>query len=377
MTVPATLLNTFDSEWVGVIHSQAPRFFSGYADETIRNRILLAYLRKQGRILVGASSSVCIWNIKFDQQPIQSTGDAGTLVFNRHDLQKQAALDWRGYVGTDACTEKEYLMNQGAARILNRYAEVIPSLMEALTDHFGGELYIDGNAANNNNRIHGLESFLAMDSSAAGNLVSRPNDSYAGLSTLPGTYGGTWSSDLTTSPNATIANDWPAGSGPVKYDFFSPLGVNWSSTAWGTGATTWESNCERVIRQTVIWLTNRCGQKGRPKLFLCSQDLYNGYLNHQEAKQRIQIPHRESEMLGFPDAVNQEGVAIHYDYDCTAGVGYFMNTNNMELASLDRVLFGYRGPDWSIKDRAYLYYVGFWGNARYRPRFFAKTDDYA
>jgi predicted nuclease of restriction endonuclease-like RecB superfamily len=49
----------------------------------------------------------------------------------------------------------------------------------------------------------------------------------------------------------------------------------------------------------------------------------------------------------------------------------------MELASLDKVLFGYKGPDFSIRDRAYLFYVGFWGNARYRPKHFAKLSAYA
>lgn len=379
MTNTATLLSTFDTEWIGVIHEQAPKFFSGYADETIRNRILLAHLRKNGRILLGANSPVCQWNIKFNQQPIQAAGDSGTLTFNRHDLQRQAMLNWRGYVGTDMMTDKEMLMNAGPGRILDRYGEIIPSLMEAMTDHFGGELFIDGNATGNDNRIHGNESFLAETTPVVGDLVAQPNDSYAGHSTVLGTEGGTWSTDLAAAdrPSAALANDWPHGNGPVKYDYISPLLVNWSSTSWGTGTNTWESNCERALRQTVIWLTNRGGQKGRPKLFLMSNELYAGYLNHQEAKQRIRIPHRESEGMGFADAINQEGVALAYDFEVPSGTCYAFNVQNMELASLDKVLFGYKGPDFSIRDRAYLFYVGFWGNARYRPKHFAKLSAYA
>jgi hypothetical protein len=81
--------------------------------------------------------------------------------------------------------------------------------------------------------------------------------------------------------------------------------------------------------------------------------------------------------MGFADAINQEGVALAYDFEVPSGTCYAFNVQNMELASLDKVLFGYKGPDFSIRDRAYLFYVGFWGNARYRPKHFAKLSAYA
>jgi len=375
----ATLISTFDTEWIGVIHEQAPQWFKGYVDETIRRRIALAYLRKYGKIVLGCSSSMCIWNMKFSQQPIEATGDAGTLVFNRHDLQRQAALNWRGYVGTDAMTEKEYLMNRGSARILNRYAETIPWLMEAMTDHFSGELFLDGNASGRENNIHGLESFLGAGTVTANDLIAVPSDNYAGLSTALASEAGTWSSNLGASdrPNTSLSVDWPHGKGSASYDYNSPKLFNYSSTRWGGGGTTWEHNCERVIRQAIIWLTSTGGTAGRPKCVMLANDLYAGYLNHQSAKQRIIIPHRESEDLGFEDTVNQEGVAIKYDFDVPAQTGYVFNVANCELCSLDQVLFGYRGPDWSIRDRAWLFYVGFWGNARYRPKHFGKLFPYA
>lgn len=375
----ATLLNTFDTEWIGVIHEQAPQWFKGYIDETIRRRILLAYMRKYGRIVLGCSSSVCVWNLKFAQQPIEATGDAGKLVFNRHDLQRQAALNWRGYVGTDAMTEKEYLMNAGPARILNRYGETIPWLMEAMTDHFSGELILDGNAPGRENNIHGMESFLAPGTVTANDMIALPSDSYAGLSTALQSEGGSWSSSLPAAqrPNTSLAYDWPHGKGSANFDFNSPKLLNASSNRWGGGANTWAANCERIIRQGVIWLTSTGGSAGMPKCVMLSNNWYADYLNHQAAKQRIVVPHKESEDLGFSDTVNQEGVAIKFDYDIPPSTGYLFNVANAELCSLDKVLFGYRGPDWSISDRAWLFYVGFWGNARYRPKHFGKIANYA
>jgi len=375
------LLNAFDTEWIGVIHEQTPKYLSGYMDETIRNRIVLAYLRKYGRIKLGANSPLCIWNVKFDQQPIESANDSGTLNYSRHDLQRQAALDWRGYVGTDMLTEKEYLMNQGPGAILQRYAEIIPSLMESLTDHFGGQVYIDGNASGNENKIHGLESFMATGgTNVVTDIVMQPSDSYAGLSTALANQGGTWSADYAdgagVAPNDALGSDWPAGSGDVKYDFFAPLLVNWSSSSWGTGAQTWEANSERCIRQTHIWQVHRAGMRNKPKVALMSQDMYAGYLNGQESKQRIIIPHRESQQLGFADAINQEGLALQHDFEVAPETAYLFSPEACELSSLDKVLFGYRGPDYSMRDRAYLFYVGFWGNMRFRPKHFAKIKNF-
>ena len=378
-----TLLNSFDAEWIGVIHEQAPKFLAGFADETIRNRMLLAYMRKNGRIILRGNSPMCVWDIKFDQQPVVSAGDVGTLEFNRYNLMRQAALSWRGYVATDMMTEKEYLMNQGPGQIYNRYGQIIPSLMEAMTDNFGGELYVDGNATGNENSIHGLESFCGAGTVVAADLIAQPSDTYAGLSTALNQEGGTWTNTLgnigsaNPRPNTGLSVDWPHGKGSAKYDFNSPVLLNTSSTNWGTNSTSWESNCERVLRQGIIWLKNKGGASGQPKLGLMSNDYYSGFLNHMSSKQRAIIPHSESQDLGFSDAVNFDGVAMAYDFECPASSGYFININNMELVSLDSVLFGYRGPDWSIRDRAYLFYVGFWGNARYRAKHFGKFKAYA
>lgn len=375
----ATLLSTYDVEWLGVIHEQTPRFMKGAADETVRRRMLLSYLRKYGRIVLNANSPVCIWNIKYKQQPIESAGDGGTLTFTRHDLYKQAALNWRGYVGTDMMTEKEYLMNQGPGRILNRYSEVIPSLMEAMTDNFGGEMILDGEASDRQNNLHGIESFMGSGTTVANDLIAQPSDSYAGLGTALGTEGGSWSTNLGTGvyPNAAVGSDWPNGKGSYQYDFYAPLLLNSSSTRWGTGSTNFESNCERIIRQGIIWLANKGGNSGRPKMVLLSADRYSAFLNHLSTKQRVIVPHKESQDLGFEDTVNFDGVSIAFDYEVPPSTGYMLNVQNMELASLDKVLFGYRGPDWSMRDRAWLFYVGFWGNMRYRPKHFAKIYDYA
>jgi hypothetical protein len=337
-------------------------------------------LRKNGRIILNANSPMCVWNVKFAQPTVNSAGDVGNLTFQRSDLMRQAAVKWGGYIATDMMTEKEYLMNRGPGQIFNRYGEIVPWMMEAMTDKFGGQLYVDGNSTGNTTGIQGINSFTNYTACSSSDMIAQPNDSYAGISTvLANEQGGTWSNTLASAnqPNTSLATDWPHGTGTVQYDWFSPKLLNFnSSTRWGTNSATWESNCERVLRQGRIWLTNTGGQAGRPKLVLMAPDHMAGFLNHQSAKQRIIVPHKESEDLGFEGSVNFEGMSLMDDYECPVSTSFMVNIQNMELASLDNVLFGYRGPDWSIRDRAWLFYVGFWGNLRYRPKHFAQIKDF-
>lgn len=365
------------SEWIGVVNETAPKFLQGAADNTIRKRLLLAMLKKYGRIKFNENSMTCTWDIEFAEQPVESYGDAGQITFDRSDLLRQLTIDWRGYKATDMMTEKERMMNSGDVQIVDRYGRIMPSLTRAMTNKFGGELFIDGNAAGNGNRLHGLKSFTGAGTVASGDRIAQPSDTYAGRSTALAAEGGSWTATLSTKPNSTVATDWPDGNGDASYDFMSPKLVNTSSTGWGTGSTSWQDNCEKVLRQTTIWLTRTAGMEGRPTVYEVASDMYYGYCNHQEAKQRVLIPHKEADDLGFPDVLNQEGVMIQHDFDCPANTGYGLNVNQMELASLDKVLFGSRGPTYDIKSDAYLFMVGFFGNARYNPKYFAELYPYA
>lgn len=376
----STLISTFDTSWIGVIHQKTPTFMRGAADECVRGKMRLAMLRKKGRIRMKASGPMCVWNIQYKQPTISTYGDGGQLQFQRYDLIRQAALNWRGYCSTDMMTEMEYLQCRGSTgQMLNRYSEIIPQHMRAMTDFFGTELIADGEATGRTNRVHGLETFMGAGTTVANDLIAKPDDDYAGNATDLGDQNGTWSTSLGVGyyPNAAVASDWPNGTGSYEYDYNAPKLGNWSSTRWGTGATTWEANCERVLRQMIIWMTMTGGSSGRPSICTLSGDMWAGFINHQSTKQRVLVPHKESQDLGFDDAVNFDGVAVGMDYDVPANTGYLENLNNVELLSLDDVLFGYRGPDWDPRTKSWLFSIGYYGNARYRPKHFGKVYNYA
>lgn len=359
-------------EGVIVVNTNAPKYMKGAEDLTLRDRLLLAMLRRRGRLLMNQSGPECNWTVKFAEPTVEAYAAGALLSFAPNDLYRTLGLDWRGYKVTDKMTDKEYLMNRGKTAIVKRYDKTLGNLTDALRNHFCGELFIDGYAPNNQNRLHGLESFFGTGTTAAGDICAQPSDSYAGHSTVLATEGGVWTSDLTTSPNANLSNDWPYGSGDASYDWLAPKVANYVSSGWGTGSQTWRDNCDLAMRQLKIWVTRTAGREGRPDIALLADDMLYEFKNKMDAKLRDPLPHPEARDLGFPDTLNYEGMAVQGDFDCPAGTGYVMNVDKMVIASLQNQLFASKGPEYSIEADAYLFSAGIWANVRYQPKFFGK-----
>ncbi|SFH97016.1 phage major capsid protein [Planctomicrobium piriforme] len=368
-------------EWIGVINTTRPRFIKGFVDETIRSRLLLSMLRAKGRIEMNCSGETCKWQVKYSKPPVEAYGDGGVLDFANHDAYRRLEHDWRGYVATDALSMKQNAMNAGDEQLINLFQSKTNNLKESVQENFSAELFKDGEATGRENAVHGLETFLGAGTVTAADRIAAPSDTYglSQLSTVAGNYGGGWSNGLTTSPNASLATDWPDGQGDPEYDFMMPKLINWSANSWGTGSTLWEDNCWRVISQAITWLTTTGGPDGMPDICLLGSNLFQGYKNHEEAIRRISIPHKAASDLGFAgNVLNQDGCAISADFDCPANTGYLLNVSQITLRSLMPELFWMKGPDEDARTAwSFLWGVGFWGNVCYRPKHVGKLFKYA
>lgn len=367
-------------EWIGIIETTRHKYMKGASDLTLRKRLLLAMLKKRGRIMYNASGDELRWQVEFSQPPVSAYGDGGVIDFSNHDAYRQLAVDWRGYVATDTMTKKQQRMNRGDEALVKVFENKQNNLMKAIRDNFCGELYRDGSGVGRENNVHGLETFMGDDgNTVAADIIANPSDTYGetSLSTALGALGGSWSSDG-TAPNATLGTDWPDGSGDSEYDFLSPKLVNWSSNAWGTAATDWESNCWRAISQTITWLTINGSDEGMPNLIPLASNLFQGYKEAQEVKTRISIPHKESQDLGFGMVLNQDGVGIYPDFDCPINTGYALNLSTVTIHSLFPELFWMEGPDKDPRTLwSYLWGTGFFGNVTYQPKYTAKIKNFA
>jgi len=241
--------------------------------------------------------------------------------------------------------------------------------MEDLEDHFGDELYIDGNASGNSKRIHGAESWLAQtqtinistgDARAnnAADKVGAPVDTYAGLLTTLGNYGGTWT------------GSWPQGTGDAHHDFWSPVIVNYTSSAF-TG-TTFAANAVDAIRYLLLSSQKNKSKKGDMDLVLLEKDLYNDLLNDVDGKERfISRPSRQEgslAKLGFTNMINLDGTECTWEYGVPVNIGYGFNVDNLRLCSLQSSMFVPEGPDFDIASQSWRFSIDFYGNLESNPR---------
>lgn len=366
-------------EWIGVINTTKPNYMKGASDLTIRRRLFLAMLRKKGRITYNNSGYEARWQVEFSQPTMHQHGDGSMIDFTNHQAFQQAVLPWSGYQVSDSITMKQKAMNSGDEALINLFKTKQGRIMKKLQNGLASEIYKAGGSSGRENAIYGLETALTETTPGAADRVATPNATYAGLSTVLANQGGTWSANLTTFPNSTLANDWPDGAGDAEYDYFAPKLVNWSSTGWNTSATDWETNCWRVIGQMITWLTIQGGDTGMPEICVLASNLFQGYKNHEEAVRRINIPHKTANDLGFEgNVLNQDGCAISADFDCPSNTGYMINTSTVEIASMMPELFWMRGPDEDPRSGyAALWASGFYGQAYLQPKFLAKTKNYA
>ncbi len=360
------------AEWSRIVNTTIHQFVREVEVNILRNRKLLAMAKEKGRITFNHSGDLVDWKVRYKRAPMQGYADADTLTFSRRDRWKTAQLDWRGYAATDSMTKLERLKNKNTEAIVKIYSEIASNLMDDLDDQFGDEFYIDGNAAGNQKRIHGFESFLADSGIATNGNVNQPSSTYAGLSTALGNYGGSWSLN-----GANI--NWPTGTGDAHYDFFSPLIVDYTDStagAWSAATKTWPNTCIEALRYGIVKGKKNKTKKGMLDLILLNDELYRQFLAQYEGDQRLVVERGDKKdgmyALGFTDVQNFDGVDITYEYGVPTALGYGIPFEQMEIMSLQGQMFAPEGPDFDIASQSYRFSIDFFGNQRCNPRYFLK-----
>jgi len=357
------------AEWARIVNTTIRKYIRKEEVNTLRNRKLTALLKSKGRITYNHSGESLDWKVRYKQAPLMGFADADTLTFPRRTRRKTANLDWRGYALAESMTQKEKLMNRSTEAIIKLYSSIAEDMMEEATELFGDELYIDGNATGNSKRFHGIESFLGGTTSTGSDNVALNSDTYAGLSTTLGNYGGTWT------------GTWPSGTGDSEYDFWTPVLVNYLSSGIAGSGDTWATQGVEALRFGIIKCQRNKTKKGALDLILLEADLYSSLLDQLDAKERfVSRPGRNEgslAKLGFTDTLNFDGVDVSWEYGIPATIGYGFNIDKMELCSLQSQLFVPEGPEYDMASASWRFALHCYGNIKYNPRHFLKLDDYA
>lgn len=367
------------AEWARITATTIKDYMKGVEDRLTANQMLLAAMKQAGNISYNCGGDTFEWGIEYREIPLQVNNGEQTITPQRQDYLKRPALGWIGYNVSDLMTKREKLINQsGAWQLVNYFKEMTVRDGRNLERQFGEELYIDSSASGNSGRLTGLESMFgtngtvtissgAQRSANAADVAGYPSDTYAGLSTAVNQYG-SWQSQ------AGISTTWPAGRGTLSYDFFSPMITCYNSTAWAGTTDTWADNCLKATRYTVVHMQRYDKNRQAMKMLLLDRDLYRQFLDKQDSKEHMYVESKYSlRALGFKDTFQQDGVEIAWEYGVPGAVGYGINIDNMELRSMQDVLFKSNGPNFEPLNNAYYVITDFYGQLKFHaPRFFAK-----
>lgn len=362
------------SDWARSIGTTLVNYLRQEERASLRKFKVFAALEASGQVLMNQPGRGINWQVRFRNQPVSGNNGETPRVFARQNLWKEAELPYRGYQVPDAIYEKEMLENRGQAALIQVGAKMSERLKESMEQHLAKEIYIDGNAAGNELRFHGLESFFgtngtvnistgAQRSANAADKFGFPSDTYAGLSTQLGAVAG-----------SQLSGVWPNGVADPEYDYYSPIIVNYTSTAFAGLTNTWADNCVTATREAIHQTKRNDTKESEVDMVILDRALYIQYLNKLDSKERVIVTRANGlRSYGFTDIFEQDGAEVTTEYSVPANCGYGLSIANMELYSMYGTLMHPQGPFYNEDAQSYRYIVSVLANLRFKsPRNFFK-----
>jgi hypothetical protein len=368
------------TDWARSIGTTIVNYLREEELTTFRKFKVFAALEGSGNVVMNQGGLGLNWQVRYRNQPVTGNNGETPRVFARQNLWVDANLPYRGYQVTDSIYKKEMLENRGQQALINVAGKMASRLQESMEQHLAKEVWIDGNRAGNELRFHGIESMMAIDGTVditngtkraanAADMFGWPADSYAGLNTGLGAVAG-----------SQLEGVWPNGVCDPEYDFYSPIVVNTTSTAFKplTGATssTWFDNCVVATREGIHQAKRNDTRESQIDMVILDRKMFIEYLTKLDSKERAIVTRTNGlKSYGFNDVFEQDGVEISTEYAVPAGCGYGLSINNMELRCMEGSLMTAEGPFYNEDTQAYRYVVSVLANLKFRsPRNFFKLQ---
>lgn len=377
--------------WARELATTIADYGKGYEDDLMGQRVLLASLKKKGNIMYNCGGSAnasdagdFTWQVPYRQAGLQVDDFETSLSPVRQDRWQRAGLNYIGYSMTDQITKREKLRNKGPEQIIDVFKNMAKQLLNDGGQQFSKEFYTDSSASGNSGRLSGIETMMAytqtMDitsitnagrSANAADLVAYSNDTYAGLVTSVGNYGGSWNTDITS---AAAFKTWPAGRGDMQFDFYTPIIVNVTSTSFSQATHDFANQCLEAARYLFAHNGRYTMTRKMNKILMLERDYYRQMLNKLDAKERFLADSQDGlRALGFADGFTIDGVDVTWEIDMPATTGYLWDVDNMQLRSCQDSLFYTDGPTWHDIQRSFVTILDFYGQLKFHaPRFFGK-----
>lgn len=332
----------------------------------IRNHVVLAMLRKRGRLMFNKGGKGYKWRVRYRRATPTPYGDMEPISQERINRWKSASLPYRAYAHGEAYSAFEKKANKGKAALFSITKEMLSAMSEDFLDYLEAQPYIDGNATATNRQWHGLESMFGTTGAAISNSpMSNPQDSYAGLRTDLDHYGqGSWSADS--------GKGYPTGTGDLEYHFWSPAVYDYTSTQFSATTHDWKNQARECMRYAQMYQGNL--HRAEPDVWVANAELYRQLKDSLEDKERIIVnSDKELTELGFGN-LNIEGIPMVSGYGITDAVVYGLKWDKMDLRCMDGQLLQKEDDD-DITTLTKRLVITCWANMRFQsPCYFVKLQ---
>jgi hypothetical protein len=345
---------------------------------SLRKYKLFAALEGAGQIRTNMSGRGFDWEIQYRNHTPSGNNGETPRVFARQNLWKRAELEFRGAQASDAIYKKEMLENRSAQALVNVAGKMASRLLTSMEQYLAKEWVVDGYASGNELRFHGIESFMGLGTTQqsinittgaartkdAADPFLYPNDTYAGLSTVLGSYGGSQTTGV-----------WPNGSADPEFDFFTPVIVNGVSTYFNANPNnTWANNCVKAVREAIHQTRRNDSKEDQVDMLLLDRRSYIDFLNTLDSKERVIVSRTNGlRSYGFTDVFELDGVEIGSENSVPANTGYGLSVGNIELLCMEGQLMNSEGPFYDEITQQFRYVVSTLGNLKFKsPRNFFK-----
>lgn len=330
-----------------------------------RKDVLMAMLKSKGRLTFNAHGAKLDWKPKFRRQDIvPGDGNPVSISFPQMNKRKVAQLEWVNYNLGASWNKYEELISQNKETALFKIAEdVVKDMADDFMESFRLKLYTDSSVAANSRDLSGLETMFAVNGVIASGTVGSPNDTYAGLSTVLGNYGGDWTADT--------GKAWPTGTGSPEYCFWSPIVVDYTNSGWAATTKTWPNTWQEALNYAVTYGEQL--QRQSFDLILLNSELLRQAKDSLIGKQTLEVT-QNSELVKLGHKTIQfNGIEMASEYGVPSGVGYLLSFDKMELLSLQGQLVG-KMDDSDITTAQQLRAMDFYGQLKFEaPSYFAKV----
>lgn len=322
----------------------ASKFLKGATEVTLRQRLLPRFLDEEGRINRNADGKDLNWLLEY-KLPVASSYTPGQqLTFNNDNFNIPASVTPEWMIATSGMNYTDIQMNSGTVSIVDNYLRRGALMTQAMQVKFAKDLY--SYAPTNPKSITGLSTLFARSTSLVCTNADRlavplAGVTYAGLQLAPGSYGGSWSSNLPTAlqMSTVLGSDWPDGQGSPDqlYDGTTPRMYNENTNQWlNPGATpangTWQTNCISMISRANTDLSMNSTKTMMPTVIILGAQRMQAVKDTLRTSFRdVQTSNKAAENLGYYDAYNFEGAAIDLDHECPADRTFAVCAASMDL----------------------------------------------